>query len=60
MSEELHAELLDLQCDNLLKEKYAEIGELQFSKCCPGEKYFMLFDSSLRILTTFGNAYVCE
>jgi hypothetical protein len=60
VSEELQMELLDLQNDTLLKQKYAEVGVPAFYKFLPSEKYPLLFDSSLRIMAMFGSTYVCE
>ena len=60
VSEDLQIELLELQSDSLLKEKYTEVVVLEFYKFLAGEKYPLLFDSSLKILVLFGSTYVCE
>ena len=60
MNKQLQTELLDLQCDSLFKEKYAEVAVLEFSKFLPSEKYFLLLHSLLRILAKFGSIYLCE
>ena len=60
VSKELQTELLNLMCDSLPKEKYVKIDFLEFSKFLLHEKYYLLFDSSFRILAMLGSTYVCE
>ena len=58
MSEELQMELLDLQCDSLLKKKYIEVAGAEFYRFLLSENYSLLFDFKLRILAMFGSTYV--
>jgi len=59
VSEELQMELLDLQCDSLLKQKYTEVGVPDFCEFLPSEKYPLLF-GFLRILAMLGSTYARE
>ena len=60
VSEDLQMELMELQCDNLLKQKYAEVGIPEFYKFLPSDKFPKLCAFALRILAMFGSTYVCE
>ena len=53
-------ELMELQCDTLLKQKYAEVGIPEFYKFLPSDKFPKLCAFALRILAMFGSTYVCE
>ena len=58
--EEVQMELLDLQCDTVLKQKYADVGVPDFYQFLPREKFPNLFCAATRILAMFGSTYVCE
>ncbi|XP_066213931.1 general transcription factor II-I repeat domain-containing protein 2-like [Saccopteryx leptura] len=58
--EEVQMELLDLQCDTILKQKYADVGVPDFCKSIPREKFPILVCRAARILAMFGSTYVCE
>ena len=60
VSEDLQMELMELQCDTLLKQKYAEVGIPEFYKFLPSDKFPKLCAFALRILAMFGSTYVCE
>ena len=53
-------ELMELQCDTLLKQKYAEVGIPEFYKFLSFDKFPKLCAFALRILAMFGSTYVCE
>ena len=58
--EDLQMELMELQCDTLLRQKYAEVGIPEFYKFLPFDKFPKLCAFALRILAMFGSTYVCE
>ncbi|KAM3936090.1 general transcription factor II-I repeat domain-containing protein 2B-like [Leptodactylus fuscus] len=58
--EEVQMELLDLQCDTILKQKYTDVGVPEFYKFVPREKFPILVCRAARILAMFGSTYVCE
>ena len=53
-------ELLDIQCDTLMKEKYAEVKVSEIYEYVSEEKFPKLLSHARRILTMFGSTYVCE
>ena len=53
-------ELMELQCDTLLKQKYAEVGIPEFYKFLPFDKFPKLSAFALRIMAKFGSTCVCE
>ena len=60
VSEDLQMEFMELQCDTLLKQKYADVGIPEFYKFLPSDKFPKLCAFALRILAMFGSTYVCE
>ena len=60
VSEELQMELLDLQCDTVLKQKYTDVGVSYFYKFLLREKFPKLFNAAARIMAMFGSTYICE
>jgi len=58
--EEVQTELLDLQCDTVLKQKYADVGVPDFYQFLPRQKFPNLFCAAARILAMFRSTYVCE
>jgi len=59
ISEEFQMEVLDLKCDKQ-KQKYMDIGVLDFYKFLFKEKYPKLMTAASEIIATFGRTYVCE
>ena len=59
-SVEFQMELLDIQCDTLMKEKYAEVNVPEFYQYVSEERFQKLLSQARRILTMFGSTYVCE
>ena len=59
-SEEVHMELLDLQCDTVLKQKYTDVGVPEFHTFLSREKYPKLLSAATEIMAMFGSTYVCE
>ncbi|XP_066239740.1 general transcription factor II-I repeat domain-containing protein 2-like [Saccopteryx leptura] len=51
--EEVQMELLDLQCDTILKQKYADVGVPDFYKSVPREKFPILVCRAARILAVW-------
>ncbi|XP_075197600.1 general transcription factor II-I repeat domain-containing protein 2-like [Anomaloglossus baeobatrachus] len=60
VSEDLQMELVDLQCDTVLKQKYMDIGVPDFYKFVSQEKFPKLVKAAARIMAMFGSTYVCE
>ena len=54
-------ELLELQCDSILKQKYAEVGIPEFYTFLSRERFpRLLAAAAARIIAMFGSTYVCE
>jgi len=53
-------EVLDLQCDTILKQKYTDVGVPDFYKFLSGEKYTKLVSAAAEIMAMFDSTYVCE
>ena len=60
VSAEFQMELLDIQCDTLMKEKYAEVNVPEFYQYVSEERFPKLLSHARRILAMFGSTYVCE
>jgi len=60
VSEEFQLELVELQCDTILNQTYADVGIPEFYKYVPREKFPTLVAASARIIAMFGSTYVCE
>ena len=58
--EEVQMELLDLQCDTVLKDKYTDVGIPDFYQYLPKDRFPNLLCAAYRILAMFGSTYVCE
>ena len=58
--DELQLELIDLQCDNALKDKFSSVSGIQEFYQYLGPEYTKLRTFSSRILSMFGTTYVCE
>ncbi|XP_075692926.1 general transcription factor II-I repeat domain-containing protein 2-like [Rhinoderma darwinii] len=54
VSEDLQMEIVDLQCDTVLKQKYMDIGVPDFYKFVSQEKFPKLVNAAARITTMFG------
>jgi len=60
IAEELQMELVDLQCDSILKQKYSDVGILEFYQFVSKERFPMLLSAAVRMIAMFGSTYVCE
>ncbi|CAM5133327.1 unnamed protein product [Natator depressus] len=60
VAEEMQMELVELQCDTILKQKYTDVGIPEFYQFLSQERLPMLFSASARVMTMFGSAYICE
>jgi len=60
ISEEVQMELLNLQCDTVLKQKYTDVGVPEFHTFLSREKYPKLVSAAAEIMAMFGSTYVCE
>lgn len=60
VAEELQMELVELQCDSILKQKYAEVGIPEFYTFLSRERFPRLLAAAARIIAMFGSTYVCE
>ncbi|XP_067931929.1 receptor-type tyrosine-protein phosphatase delta-like [Watersipora subatra] len=60
IAEELQMELVELQCDTILKQKYAELGIPEFYTFLSRERFPRLLSATARILAMFGNQDVDE
>ena len=53
-------ELAELQCDTILKQKYADKGIPKFYSFLSRERFPGLYSASARIIAMFGSTYVCK
>ncbi|XP_043409097.1 general transcription factor II-I repeat domain-containing protein 2B-like [Chelonia mydas] len=60
VAEEMQMELVELQCDTILKQKYTDVGIPEFYRFLSQERFPMLFSASARIMAMFGSTYICE
>jgi len=60
VAEEIQMELVELQCDTVLKQKYAEVEILEFYTFLSRERFPKLLSAAARIIAMFGSTYVCE
>lgn len=59
VNEELQMEIIELQCDSMLKSKYDAVGIPEFYKYL-GNGYPKYKNHCAKILSMFGSTYVCE
>ena len=59
-AEELPMELVELQCDTILKQKYAEVRIPEFYTFLSRERFTKLLSAAARIIAMFGSTNVCE
>lgn len=57
---ELQMELVDMQCDTILKEKYHSVGVPAFYTYVDAKHFPQLRSAAIRILAMFGSTYLCE
>ena len=55
----IQMELIEMQCDSILKDKYNEIGIPEFFSHLPSQ-YSKMRQFAARILAMFGSTYLCE
>ena len=60
VAEELQMELVELRCDTVLKQKYAEVENPEFYTFLSRERFPKLLSAPARIIAMFGSTYVCE
>ena len=53
-------ELAELQCDTILKQKYADEGIPKFYSFLSQKRFPGLYSVNARIIALFGGTYVCE
>ena len=57
---ELQMEVIDLQSNDMLKDKYKEVELIEFYKCLPRAQYMHLKNFALGLISVFGTTYLCE
>jgi 17beta-estradiol 17-dehydrogenase/3beta-hydroxysteroid 3-dehydrogenase/mitotic-spindle organizing protein 1 len=57
--ENLQMELINLQCDTNLTQKFSETDLQDFYSCLPKEKFPVLRSFGLRKIAVFDSTYVC-
>jgi hypothetical protein len=57
---ELQLELIDLQANDLLKEKHREGKVVKFYRCLPDPEFLELNKFAAGVASVFGKTYVCE
>ncbi|KAK6491446.1 general mRNAion factor II-I repeat domain-containing protein 2-like [Huso huso] len=58
--EELQMQLVELQCDSVLKEKYSTVPLQDFYKYVDSDKYPAIRKCAQRMFSLFGSTYICE
>jgi 17beta-estradiol 17-dehydrogenase/3beta-hydroxysteroid 3-dehydrogenase/mitotic-spindle organizing protein 1 len=58
--ENLQMELINLQCNTNLNQKFSETKLQDFYSYLPKEKFPLLRSFGLRVIAMFGSTYVCE
>ncbi|CAM5080564.1 unnamed protein product [Natator depressus] len=53
-------EVIDLQSNDLLKDKYKEGNLVEFYKCLPSDQYAHVKNLVCGLMSVFGTTYVCE
>ncbi|XP_033606232.1 general transcription factor II-I repeat domain-containing protein 2B isoform X1 [Cryptotermes secundus] len=56
----LQLEVINLQCDNMLKGKFQENNLTEFYKCLPSDEYGELRSYARGLISVFGSTYLCE
>jgi hypothetical protein len=60
VDDSLQMELIEIQCDSLLKQKYTEVGIPEFYNYLSATRFPKLISFVMRILAMFGSTYMCE
>jgi hypothetical protein len=58
--ENLQMELIELQCDSILKQKFRDAGVPEFYSYLPKDKYPQIIQFACQICAMFGSTYLCE
>ncbi|MGH0144122.1 UNVERIFIED_CONTAM: hypothetical protein FKN15_069159 [Acipenser sinensis] len=58
--EELQMQLIELQCDSVLKEKYSTVPLQDFYKYADSDKYPAIRKHAQRMFSLFESTYICE
>ncbi|XP_029647131.1 general transcription factor II-I repeat domain-containing protein 2-like [Octopus sinensis] len=57
---ELQMEVIDLQSNDILKDKYKEGNLIEFYKCLPSDQFLHLRRFACEFISVFGTTYLCE
>ena len=60
VEDNLQLELIEIQCDSILKQKYMEVGIPNFYNYLSVDRYPNVLCVIRRILAMFGSTYLCE
>ncbi|XP_044220325.1 general transcription factor II-I repeat domain-containing protein 2B-like [Thunnus albacares] len=60
VSEELQMELIELQSDSQLQNKFTAVPLLDFYRCVPADRYAKICKHAQVMLSLFGSTYLCE
>ncbi|KAG6924773.1 GTF2I repeat domain containing 2B [Chelydra serpentina] len=60
VAEEMQMELVERQCDTVLKQTYTDVGIPEFYRFLSQERFPVLFSASARVMAMFGRTYICE
>jgi len=60
VDEDIQMELVELQCDTILKQKYSDVGIPEFYLYLQQDRFPNLHSQALRIIAMFGSTYLCE
>lgn len=60
VDEKLQLELIEIQCDSVLKEKFTEVGVTKFYNYLSIDQFPNILLLAKRVLAMFGSTYLCE
>lgn len=60
VKESIQMELIEIQCDSVLKQKYADVGIPEFYNYLTADRFPNVLHTIRRILAMFGSTYLCE
>ncbi|UYV73426.1 EPM2AIP1 [Cordylochernes scorpioides] len=60
LAPELQMEMIDLQCSDIIKNKYENSSLLEFYKCLPLTQFDNLHKFARGLFSVFGTTYLCE
>ncbi|XP_065642558.1 general transcription factor II-I repeat domain-containing protein 2B-like [Hydra vulgaris] len=60
VDKDLHMELIELQCDSVLKQQFTDVGVPKFYSFLPPHQFSKMIQFAFQICAMFGSTYLCE